>query len=152
MSETERLRDGGLLIAKIHQTAGRVFGRMLKAHGIDEINPAQGRILFALWEGDEVPINELAKRTKLGKSTLTTMLDRLEGAGYVERIASAVDRRQILIRRTSRDERFRQAFVDVSRAMTAQFYAGLAAAEVDAFEKTLRHILANLEQAEDESG
>jgi len=42
-------RQGGFLIAKIHQTAGRVFARMLRERGI-QINPGQGRILFVLWK------------------------------------------------------------------------------------------------------
>ena len=45
-------REGGFLMAKIHQTAGRIFTRLLKEHGISEINPAQGRIMFVLWRED----------------------------------------------------------------------------------------------------
>ena len=62
----------------------RVFLRRMKDSGV-EINPAQGRIMFALWQKDGVSIQELAKKTQLGKSTLTSMLDRLEAMGYVRR-------------------------------------------------------------------
>lgn len=78
-------REGGFLIAKIHQLSGRIFAKIMKKSGIDEINPAQGRILFVLWNKDEIPISELSKKTMLSKSTLTSMLDRLEKAGYVIR-------------------------------------------------------------------
>ena len=90
-------REGGFLIAQIHQLSGRIFAGKLKKHKIDEINPAQGRILFALWKGDGVPIRDLAERTQLKKSTLTSMLDRLEDDGYIIRSSSSDDRRQILI-------------------------------------------------------
>jgi hypothetical protein len=53
-------REGGFLIAPVHQVAGRVFARLLKDHGIEEINPPLGRMLFVLWQEDGIPIGELA--------------------------------------------------------------------------------------------
>ena len=38
-------------MAKIRQVGERVFFRRLKESGV-EINPAQGRIMFALWQKD----------------------------------------------------------------------------------------------------
>ena len=62
-------REGGFLISKIHYVGRRIFSQMLKRDQID-VNPGQGRILYVLWHNDEIPINELAKQTALGKSTL----------------------------------------------------------------------------------
>ena len=90
-------------MAKIRQVSERVFARKLKKYRINRINPAQGRILFVLWHQDNISIGELAKKTHLGKSTLTSMLDRLEEAGHLTRARSTKDRRQILITRTKRD-------------------------------------------------
>jgi len=136
-------RQGGFLISKIHRLSGRVFGRMLRAHDI-EINPAQGRILFVLWREDGIPIRELAKRTSLGKSALTSMLDRLEEAGYVARERSEADRRVILVRRTAKDRAAQAAYERVSEKMAEVYYAGLESQEIDAFERTLERILGNL--------
>ena len=140
----KRQRQGGFLIAKIHQVAGRIFARKLKEHGIDEINPAQGRIMFVLWREDEISINVLAKRTSLKKSTLTSMLDRLEATGHLERVPSHRDRRQILIKRTEKDRSLEGVYVAASRDMTKLFYRGFTAAEVSRFEKDLQRILENL--------
>ena len=138
--------EGGFLIAKIHQQAGRIFARMLKEHGV-EINPAQGRIMFVLWQGDGIPITELARRTSLEKSTLTSMLDRLEDADYVARVPSPDDRRVILIKRTAKDRAWQKTYTRVSRQMTDLFYAGFSRAEVDDFERYLRRIFDNLDAA-----
>jgi MarR family transcriptional regulator, organic hydroperoxide resistance regulator len=146
------LRAGGFLIAKVHQLSGRIFARKLKEYGIEEINPAQGRILFALWQQDEIPINELAQKTSLGKSTLTSMLDRLEAAGYLLRQPSREDRRKIFIKRTEKDKNLQQVYTQVSQAMVDLFYQGLTGAEVDQFEATLQHILRNLEAIETGAG
>jgi len=114
MSETmKQQRQAGFLMAKIRQVAGRIFERMLKKCNM-EINSAQGRIMFALWQEDGVSINELAKKTQLKKSTLTSMLDRLERMGYVRRQRCQKDRRKILIQRTSKDMSLEKEYVKFS--------------------------------------
>jgi len=135
--------EGGFLIAKIHQLSGRIFARMLKEYEV-EINPAQGRIMFVLWKNDQISITELARKTSLEKSTLTSMLDRLEDAGYVTRVPSQEDRRKILIRRTAKDKAWQKVYVKVSQEMTELFYAGFSAREIDAFEGYLKRIFDNL--------
>jgi DNA-binding MarR family transcriptional regulator len=140
----KRQRQGGFLIAKIHQVAGRIFARKLKQHGIDEINPAQGRLMFVLWREDGISINELAKRTSLKKSTLTSMLDRLEATGHLKRVPSRTDRRQVLIRRTAKDMALEDVYVEASQDMTKLFYKGFTVAEVGRFEEDLHRILENL--------
>ena len=135
--------EGGFLIAKIHQLAGRIFSRMLKECEI-EINPAQGRIMFVLWRNDGIPITELARKTSLEKSTLTSMLDRLEDAGYLTRVASKDDRRKILIKRTAKDKAWHKVYIRVSQRMTELFYAGFSQPEVDEFERYLKRIFDNL--------
>jgi MarR family transcriptional regulator, organic hydroperoxide resistance regulator len=141
----KRLRQGGFLIAKIHQSAGRLFAKKLKTYKLDRINPAQGRILFALWREDGVSIQELATRTSLGKSTLTSMLDRLEDAGHLKRVPSEEDRRKIMIRLTEKDKKMQAVYNTVSHEMTELFYQGFTAREVDEFESSLERILTNLE-------
>ena len=144
----ENLRAGGILLAKVHQLSGRIFTRLLKQHGLHEVNPAQGRILFVLWQIDQIPMHELAKRTSLGKSTLTTMLDRLERDGFVQRLADPRNRRTVLVRRTMKDEAFRQGFVSVSEEMIELWYRRFSDAERDQFEIFLGRILDNLEAEE----
>lgn len=143
--------QGGFLLSKIHQLGGRIFARLLKEHGVDQINPSQGRIMFVLWQQDDIPINELAKQTKLSKSTLTSMLDRLEAGGLLERVPSKQDRRKILIRRTRKDKKLEQLYVQVSQEMTAIWYRGFTAPEINRFEKDLSRILNNLTDHESDS-
>lgn len=141
-------RQGGFLIAKIHRTAGRVFARMLRAHGI-QINPAHGRVLFVLWEEGPMTIYELAKRSGLVKSTLTSTLDRLEAQGQVVRVRSGEDRRKIMVELTPENRVMRQLYNQVSKEMTRLFYRGFSPPEISVFEANLQRILENL--AENES-
>ena len=144
---SQHYRPGGFLVSKIHQLSGRVFARKLREHGIVSINPAQGRILFVLWQEDGISIQELAKRTSLGKSTLTSMLDRLESSGELTRVPAEGDRRKTLICLTQKDRDLRETYDRVSDEMNDLYYAGLSPSEIDAVERGLARVLENLEQA-----
>ena len=136
-------RKGGFLIAKIHQLAGRIFTKMLKDYQI-EINPSQGRIMFVLWQNEEISFKELAKKASLGKSTLTSMLDRLEKMGYIERIPSKIDRRKIMIKSTEKDKNLTNKYVQISQKMNGIYYKGFTDREIDTFEDYLSRIFDNL--------
>jgi len=139
----KKLRAGGFLITKIHQLAGRILSRKLKQYGMT-INPAQGRIMFVLWQNDSIPISELAKKTSLGPSTLTSMLDRLESSGFVVRVPCAEDRRMFLVQRTEKDKAFEKLYSELSQDMTNIFYKGFKKKEIDQFESFLSRIFDNL--------
>lgn len=147
MKKMKNQRQAGFLMAKIRQVGGRISERILKKHDV-ELNSAQGRIMFALWQKDGVSINELAKKTQLKKSTLTSMLDRLERMGYIRRQRSKKDRRKILIKRTEKDRIMEKKYVEVSEEMTRLFYKGFSKSEIDRFEKDLERILNNLTEFE----
>ncbi|TDG00163.1 MarR family winged helix-turn-helix transcriptional regulator [Paenibacillus piri] len=145
-----KLRQGGFLVSKIHQLSGRIFAKKLKDYRITDINPAQGRILFALWQKDDIPIQELAKRTALGKSTLTRMLDKLEETGHLIRIFPDDDRRKVLIRLTEQNKKMKAAYEQVSLSMTELYYEGFQPEEIDEFEAYLERIFNNLSKREAE--
>jgi DNA-binding MarR family transcriptional regulator len=140
--------EGGFLVAKAHQIGGRVFARVLKEEALGSINPAQGRILFALWKRGSMTASELARETALDASTMTSMLDRLEAAGLVRRSASIEDRRVVLVERGEADQGLETAYAAASARMTGLFYKGMDAREVKAFEAALRRVVSNLEEAE----
>lgn len=140
--------QGGFLLAKIHQLSGRIFSRLLKEHGIDRINPAQGRIMFVLWQKDGISIQELAQRTKLGKSTLTSMLDRLGQAGMLIREPSKEDRRKVLVKRSQKDRALESLYVKVSDEMTRIWDQGFPQKRIERFEVDLKQILENLSDSE----
>jgi DNA-binding MarR family transcriptional regulator len=143
MKKMKDQHQGGFLMAKIRQVGGRIVERLLKQYNI-EINSAQGRIMFALWKEDGISINELAKKTQLKKSTLTSMLDRLEKMGYVKRRRCKKDRRKILIHRTEKDKKLESKYVELSEEMTRIYCKGFSEKEIDQFENYLSRILDNL--------
>lgn len=148
MITLEKLREGGFLISKIKQISGRIFDKKLKDYDINDLNGAQGRIIFSLWQNDNIPISELARQTALGKTTLTSMLDRLGKSGYIVRKADEKDKRNVLVSLTVKSKSLEGPYETVSKEMTSLFYEGLAEAQIDEFENLLRHILSNLTEYE----
>lgn len=144
LSET----NGGFLISQIKQLSGRIFEKLLSRAGVDAFNGAQGRILYVLWQRDGVPIAALSRQTGLAKTTLTSMLDRMEQSGLVSRVFDTADRRQIRISLTEQARALRGEYGAVSAEMSAIYYDGFSDPEILAFEAALRRILHNLEQRE----
>ncbi len=142
----EKLREGGFLITKIRQLMLRVFDKLLDDNQINEITVAQGRVMFPLWQKDNIPFQTLKKKTMLSKATLSYMLDKLEDAGHIERIRSDEDKRIIYIKLTKKNKELQDKFVQVSKEMTDLYYKGFSEPEIDELESYLRRILENLKR------
>lgn len=134
------------MISQIHQLQGREFEKMLKEIGLDAFNGAQGRILYVLWERDKLSITEISHLTSLAKTTLTSMLDRMEESGLVVRIPDTINRRQIFVSITEKAKKYREIYDQVSEEMNKLFYQNFKENEIVNFENTLKRIIHNLEK------
>ena len=140
--------NGGFLISKIKQIQGRIFEKILIEYGIHQFNGTQGRILFVLWEHDNIPITELSHKTGLAKTTLTSMLDRLEGSGHIRRVYNPDDRRTVRIQLTETAKGLKDQYNQASEKMNEIFYEGFSNEEILAFDKSLEKVLHNLTRQE----
>ena len=150
MDKQERVprREAGSLIGRIHQIAGRVFSRLLRESGLEDISAGQGRIIYELWKGDGVSAKDLSAKTGLEKSTLSVMLDRLEGEGKIVRKRDFNDRRLMLVFLSAESRERRNSFSDVSLKMDSIYFSGFTEKESASLEKYLERVLRNLENAE----
>ena len=139
---------GGFLISQIKQIQGRVFERLLSEANVHEFNGAQGRILYVLWQDDSVPIVDLSKKTGLAKTTLTSMLDRMEQSGLITRTFDKKDRRQIRISLTAKAKSLQDDYDKLSEKMIDIFYKGFDDNDITIFENNLSKIVSNLMEAE----
>ena len=143
-----RRTEGGTLISQIHQVSQRVWYDVLSRNGLEDLAGARGRVIFALWNEDNIPIKKLVEKTSLDKATLTGIIDRLERDGYVKRIPSPDDKRATLISRTGKDEVFKSKIPEVSKQQNKLFYKGFSTSEIKDFENYLIRILQNCKEAE----
>ena len=134
------------MISRIKQTGTRIFDRMLLESGIDAFNGAQGRILYVLWQNEDISISSLSAQTSLANTTLTSMLDRMEYAELIVRKPDPKDRRGKLIALTDKAKALRNDYEKLSREMSRLYYLGFTEAEILQFESYLQRVLTNLEK------
>ena len=139
---------GGTLLSQVHQVCGRVWNKILRENNMADLEGARGRIIFALWGKDGVPIKTLCEKTSLDKSTLTGIIDRLERDGYIERKPSETDKRSTLICLTGKEQEFAKNVQKVSNQMNKIFYKGFSDEEIVQFDSMLERILVNCKEAE----
>jgi DNA-binding MarR family transcriptional regulator len=138
----------GIQITLCKQYIGRMLERLLADNGIGEFNGPQGRILHVLWGGDGISLQELANGTGLANTTLTSMIDRMEGLGLVRRLPAPGDRRKTLIALTEKARSLRDAYEAVSARATEIIYQGFSEEEASHLEELLERVLVNLRNAE----
>lgn len=138
--------NGGYLINQIQKISSRKFNELLKEKNIDEFNGSQGVILYSLWNNKELTIKEIGKITGLAKTSLTSMLDRMEEKGLIRRKDNSKDKRSIKIMLTDKAKELEKDYNDISNKMSNIFYKNFSDKEIDEIEKYLERIISNLEE------
>jgi DNA-binding MarR family transcriptional regulator len=96
----------GFLLAKASQRWNELVYAHFSEHGYGEVRPAYGSILIPLFEEDGLRMGELARRARLAKQTMTTMVRLLERDGLITRKPDPGDGRATLILLTERAREF----------------------------------------------
>jgi len=98
--------DLGFLLAKAIQRWNELLAQRFHAAGWSEIRPSYGSILVPLFEEDGLRMGELARRARLSKQTMTTMVRLLERERLVRRKRDPEDGRAFRIVLTAKARRF----------------------------------------------
>jgi DNA-binding MarR family transcriptional regulator len=106
----------GFLLAKAMQRWNERLYAGFCERGYRQVRPSYGSILIPLFEEDGLRIGELAKRSKLSKQTMTTMVRLVERDGLVKRRPDVEDGRAIRVFLT----RTAQVFRPIADAVLAE--------------------------------
>ena len=143
------MKENSLLaLSGVYHIKERLFSRLLRRHGMENISPAQSRILMALWEQDDIPVRQLAALTSLDKSTLSLSLSRMEQFGIVQRAGDPMDRRIVLVKLTEHGKTYRTVCAEAMHDMEAILYRGIDEADLEVFQRVLDRVLLNLTEQE----
>ena len=96
----------GFLLAKASQRWNELLYERFRAAGFPEVRPTYGSVLVPLFEEDGLRMGELARRARLSKQTMTTLVRLMEREGLVMREADSEDGRAVLVRLTPRAREF----------------------------------------------
>ncbi len=128
------------LISAIRDKSTRFIFEQLKAHGIKDILPAHGGVFFHLFRNSELTMGELARLIDRDKSTVTSLVEKLAGLGYIKREKDAVDLRVTRIRLTQKGRLLEADFADISRNLLSKAYAGFSHKEMDVMVELLGRV------------
>lgn len=133
--------DLGFLLAKATQRWNELLAERFAAAGYADVRPSYGSVLLPLYEQDGLRMGELARRARLSKQTMTTMIRRLEGDGLVERCPDPEDARASLIFLTPRSRRFEPVAAATLRGLDTLARRRLSAQGVAALKEALRELV-----------
>lgn len=122
MALLDRSNLGFLLAKAVQRWNELLYDRFCQA-GYPEVRPSYGSILVPLFEEDGLRMGELAKRARLSKQTMTTMIRLLEKEDLVTKRPDDEDARASRVFLTSKSQRFRavaESIVAEIEALTAE--------------------------------
>ena len=131
----------GFLLAKAAQRWNELLYERFKANGYADVRPSYGSLLLPLFEEDALRMGELARRARLSKQTMTTMVRLLERDGLVERRPDPSDGRATVIVLTARGLGFRPVAEAVLAEMEMLARTVLADAQIPRLKAALRALI-----------
>ncbi|HOO70315.1 MAG TPA: MarR family transcriptional regulator [Spirochaetota bacterium] len=96
----------------------------MNKNNINDIPPSYGDVLFVLERKGPIPLLEIARYTGKDKSTVSSVVKRLEASGYVAKEKKGKDGRFIAVRLTAKAKKFKTAMMRISDEMNARMFAG----------------------------
>jgi DNA-binding MarR family transcriptional regulator len=132
----------GYLLAKASQRWNELLQAGFAEAGFPEVKASYGSILIPLFEQDGLRMGEIARRARLSKQTMTTMVRLCERDGLVERRPDPDDRRATRVYLTAKAKRFRTRAEHVLGTLESQVETALGRRD----SRNLRRSLADLQE------
>jgi MarR family transcriptional regulator for hemolysin len=133
--------DLGFLLAKAAQHWNELLAANFAAAGFADVRPAYGSVLLPLYEQDGLRMGELARRARLSKQTMTTLIPRLERDGLVERRPDPGDARAQLVFLTPRSRDFAPVVAETLHRLDGLARSRLGAERLAAAADALRELM-----------
>jgi MarR family transcriptional regulator, organic hydroperoxide resistance regulator len=131
----------GYVLAKASQRWNELLYEGFVEAGFAEVRPSYGSILLPLFEEDGLRMGELARRSRLSKQTMTTMVRLVERDGLVERRPDPDDGRATRVHLTRRARRFRPVAERVLRDLDTHVGAALGSTDVQRLRNSLEGVM-----------
>jgi len=135
------------IVGKASRNMVKIVRDKVSCYGL---TPSQFFLLIALCEENGILITALAKKVALDKSTLTSLLDRLERDELIQRTAHPTDRRIIQIYLTPKAEAMREDLIRIYHETNGLFLSRLAPEELKVFEGIINKLESVREEVEEE--
>lgn len=132
-----------ILLAKAEQKHDNYTKQVFKKKGFN-FNPVHALVLYTLYKGDGVNLSDLGKRSNLGNSTLTSVIDKLEKLDLIERRSDPNDRRAYNIHLKAKAIDIKEELLESIKHIYETMVKGSSEADIEAFKRVLHNIFNNL--------
>ncbi|TMD20249.1 MAG: winged helix-turn-helix transcriptional regulator [Chloroflexi bacterium] len=142
MNGSREFMIGALLSIPSFDLSARVHHR-LHSRGFREITDSNSTVMKLLGpEGDR--ITELANKAGVTKQSMGYLVERLEAASYVERVADPRDGRAVVIRRTKKGWAYNRAAAEEVAKLQEEWTQLLGPAKMKELKSLLAELVAKL--------
>ena len=131
----------GYLLAKASQRWNELLYERFVRDGYREVRPSYGSVLVPLFEEDGLRMGELARRSRVAKQTMTTLVRLTERDGLVRRERDPVDGRASRVYLSARSEAFRPVAEAILAELDALVSAQLSRADHAALKRLLKGVM-----------
>lgn len=131
------------LISDITRLMVTEFNKRMRDQGI-QLSRAQGRIIARLLRQDGQTQTELADSMGMEKAPLGIVIDKLETAGFVERLADPSDRRIKRVHATDKVKKITPKVEEISSQLQDEMFSGLSNMRRLQLSQSLAHLKQNL--------
>lgn len=135
----------GFLLSRASWAMNNFVNRMLKESGLADISVAYLAVLQALWDKDGLNISDLGDRAHLEKSTMTSLIDRMEGASLLRREDHPTDRRVYRICLTARGKELQEKLDQVISRVYKHLTRGIPEKDLQKSIEVCRGLIKNAE-------
>ena len=129
------------LVQQAHSALFRASDHALKKRM--GLTASQHAVLFFLMKQDGAPISLIADALKMGKSSLTGLIDRMTEKGLVRRRQNAADARSYEVFIENEGRRIVEASLSGTRRINAALLEPFSTEERAVIERFLRHVADN---------
>ncbi len=131
-----------ILNGRVSAAINRKLSRNFRQYNV-ELTPEQWTVLLYLWEKDGVTQQELCNATFKDKPSMTRLIDNMERANLVVRIASKTDRRTNLIHLTKTGKDLEEKSRYIANKTLKEALRGLSIEELSVSQEVLRKVFSN---------
>ncbi len=142
---TDYTRQAPHIISKVRHAINHYLQDRLEKVGCKGIVPSHGDILSNLFVHGDLTMTELARNIKRDRSTVTTLVSKLERLGMVKLIENKEDLRSKKVTLTEKGMQFKSCFLEISNDMLETLWMGISEDDRAVFMKVLFKIQSNFE-------
>jgi len=131
------------LISRVYLEITSKLKQNFRKKNLEKVNPSFLGILFALSFSDSIKTSALGKLVGLESSTMTGLIDRMENAGLVKRVADPDDKRANLIVLTKEGLKSCDQVAEISTEVLKDIFVDIREEDLSTTINVLKQVLIN---------